>query len=365
MCLSAIFISCSTEDGSIQNPKIEPPEVNFNISVTSGIEPLLVEFENLSNGNNLKYLWDFGDGETSTEINPQHIYDSIGVFQVKLVATDVDEQTGASEKEIQVSSRISSDEAIRNIDLPLVLFSKMLYSNIKPRTIVKEGCRVERLKDPILDIWDSWSKCERVYDPSNGQMKAYTYAGAAQSNCYNNCLIPGFKEQTTVTYSMIREFSVAGDTIDGKIIEKDLAGSIISFNLRWLGRLVSGGPGGISSSKIEFYFIDTTEGQEKEYEKFDDSSITGQWKLVTVKGVPLPLPIPGWQKNEVEDNLFVTNLALTTGHSYHIRIDLTLETRSDVFALLQHSWTDFKNRGIFNKEEGFIRWSDIVIDVGT
>lgn len=32
------------------------------------------------------YLWDFGDGNTSTEANPIHEYDSIGIFQVNLTA---------------------------------------------------------------------------------------------------------------------------------------------------------------------------------------------------------------------------------------------------------------------------------------
>ncbi len=37
----------------------------------------------------ISYLWDFGDGHTSTDINPYHIYDSAGVFNVSLTAYDM------------------------------------------------------------------------------------------------------------------------------------------------------------------------------------------------------------------------------------------------------------------------------------
>lgn len=52
-----------------------------------------VTFKNASQ-NYLSLLWDFGDGKTSTEANPVHIYDAIGTYNVKLTATG---SGGASE----------------------------------------------------------------------------------------------------------------------------------------------------------------------------------------------------------------------------------------------------------------------------
>ena len=43
---------------------------------------------NLATGNNLQYLWDFGDGNTSTLAYPSHIYSSIGVYNLCLTVTD-------------------------------------------------------------------------------------------------------------------------------------------------------------------------------------------------------------------------------------------------------------------------------------
>jgi PKD repeat protein len=50
-----------------------------------GCNPLTVIFINQSY-NAVGYYWDFGDGSTSTNVNPIHIYDSIGMFTVRLIA---------------------------------------------------------------------------------------------------------------------------------------------------------------------------------------------------------------------------------------------------------------------------------------
>nr|NQU93168.1 DUF2271 domain-containing protein [Bacteroidota bacterium] len=46
----------------------------------------VVDFTNISTGAS-SYLWDFGDGETSTEENPTHVYGADGTYEVTLTAT--------------------------------------------------------------------------------------------------------------------------------------------------------------------------------------------------------------------------------------------------------------------------------------
>lgn len=60
------------------------PVANFIGYPLSGYEGLDVSFTNLSAGywNNL--LWDFGDGYSSTDANPTHIYDLSGIYTVTL-----------------------------------------------------------------------------------------------------------------------------------------------------------------------------------------------------------------------------------------------------------------------------------------
>lgn len=45
-----------------------------------------VQFRNLSSGKAVSYLWDFGDGQQSTEQNPLHVYATAGNYSVKLTA---------------------------------------------------------------------------------------------------------------------------------------------------------------------------------------------------------------------------------------------------------------------------------------
>ncbi|MDD3875729.1 MAG: C25 family cysteine peptidase [Bacteroidales bacterium] len=47
--------------------------------------PAVVSFTNQSQ-NGLSYTWNFGDGQESTDLNPVHIYDSLGIYTVTLVA---------------------------------------------------------------------------------------------------------------------------------------------------------------------------------------------------------------------------------------------------------------------------------------
>ena len=55
---------------------------------TGGPPPLLVNFTDQSAGNPTSWLWDFGDGNTSTEQNPTHTYGAAGVFDVSLTVTN-------------------------------------------------------------------------------------------------------------------------------------------------------------------------------------------------------------------------------------------------------------------------------------
>lgn len=63
------------------------PNARFNGVPTSGDSPLLVTFTNLSTGDPTSYVWDFGDGTSSTSENPTHTYTAPGTYDVTLTAT--------------------------------------------------------------------------------------------------------------------------------------------------------------------------------------------------------------------------------------------------------------------------------------
>ena len=73
-----IFTSCKKED------KKPLPEASF--SFTSSGDGKTIQFTNEST-NALTYLWEFGDTQTSTEVNPTHTFPDYATFTVKLTAT--------------------------------------------------------------------------------------------------------------------------------------------------------------------------------------------------------------------------------------------------------------------------------------
>lgn len=70
----------------------EPPVADFSASPISGCFPLRVNFTDLSSagiGNtNVSWLWDFGNGTTSTLQNPQTTYNSAGLYTITLKVTN-------------------------------------------------------------------------------------------------------------------------------------------------------------------------------------------------------------------------------------------------------------------------------------
>jgi PKD repeat protein len=64
------------------------PVANFKVDQRIGKAPFIVKFRDLSTGNPTKWDWDFGDGTTSTEQNPQHVYQNEGAYDVRLTVSN-------------------------------------------------------------------------------------------------------------------------------------------------------------------------------------------------------------------------------------------------------------------------------------
>lgn len=63
------------------------PVADFVGSPTSGCVPLSVQFTDSSTGDITSWDWDFGDGGTSTQQNPLHVYQNAGTYSVTLTVT--------------------------------------------------------------------------------------------------------------------------------------------------------------------------------------------------------------------------------------------------------------------------------------
>ena len=58
------------------------------LSVNTGCGSLVVEFQDLSTGAPNTWLWDFGNGNSSSLQNPSVIYANSGIYDVKLITSN-------------------------------------------------------------------------------------------------------------------------------------------------------------------------------------------------------------------------------------------------------------------------------------
>jgi PKD repeat protein len=94
--LSSVILlqSCKKDDDDDDNQQNPVASFQYAISATNFLE---VVFTNFSQ-NATSYMWDFGDGNTSTEKDPTHVYAAADDYTVKLTATN-DAGTSANYQE--------------------------------------------------------------------------------------------------------------------------------------------------------------------------------------------------------------------------------------------------------------------------
>lgn len=86
--------TCNKEDTIVKHVVVmDPPIVDFEYSPLKPVENTPVQFVNTSIGAT-KYLWDFGDGDTSSQVNPSHQYLRTGTYHVCLMGVN---EAGCSE----------------------------------------------------------------------------------------------------------------------------------------------------------------------------------------------------------------------------------------------------------------------------
>jgi PKD repeat protein len=97
----------------------------FDLSETTGLAPLEIDFTDQSSGATTFWNWDFGDEATDTVQNPSHTYDTVGIFTVTLITgnscsrdtlvmVDVVEVTAVSAVGDVMSVRYSLEQNVPN-----------------------------------------------------------------------------------------------------------------------------------------------------------------------------------------------------------------------------------------------------------
>ena len=81
--------NCSSDVTKIVDYYPAPPILIVQINTFTGCAPASIFFNNLSTPIDSTYdvFWEFGDGNTSTEISPTHLYEEVGKYDVSLKVT--------------------------------------------------------------------------------------------------------------------------------------------------------------------------------------------------------------------------------------------------------------------------------------
>ena len=87
--LSANALAASTIHYTNAKALLKAPVAAFSASPTSGSGPLKVVFNDKSTGNPTSWKWSFGEGRSSTNKNPTHIYTKAGKYTVTLMVKNV------------------------------------------------------------------------------------------------------------------------------------------------------------------------------------------------------------------------------------------------------------------------------------
>ena len=117
----------------------------FYASNRLGAAPLNVRFRDYGSGNyRSSWLWNFGDGNTSPEQSPTHVYSSLGNYTVKLTVTDANGNSVTETKENYIRAVIF-EKSIDNVDYPKTHIGSKVIIYRKEPEISKEELKYSRL----------------------------------------------------------------------------------------------------------------------------------------------------------------------------------------------------------------------------
>ncbi|MFP3362107.1 S8 family serine peptidase [Pseudoalteromonas sp. SIMBA_148] len=80
----------------------QPPRASFDVE-TQGLTVNFIDSSTDSNNDITQWSWDFGDGATSSDQNPMHVYAASGNYDVELTVTDSEGNTSTSTQTVVVS----------------------------------------------------------------------------------------------------------------------------------------------------------------------------------------------------------------------------------------------------------------------
>ncbi len=102
-----------------------PPSADFSADRVEGELPLAVKFEDTSSGHVRLWRWNFGDGFTSTDRNPVHVYQESGTYSVQLEVVGPGGSSRTERKSL-ITVRDPSN-TMRVVDMPVLSGQKEVW----------------------------------------------------------------------------------------------------------------------------------------------------------------------------------------------------------------------------------------------
>ena len=126
---------------AFSNPISIAPSVDFSFTNDNSCSGTLIAFTSAVSGNGpFQYSWDFGDGKTSSSINPTHTFEALGCgtqsFIIKMTVTDVNGEVSVVSKTILVKQK--PNLRFTNLDNSGAAFEKC-GDNLNPKYTINVG----------------------------------------------------------------------------------------------------------------------------------------------------------------------------------------------------------------------------------
>ena len=244
----------------------------FAIPIT-GAAPLKVDFYNTSDGNVTEFLWDFGDGFTSTQKNPKHIFINPGLYNISITAKNQD----CIEK-VNKEKYINVEWSSPNVD-----FSASPIEGIAPLLVEFKDLSSNDVKNWL------WKFGDETSSESSSQNPIYTYRKPGSYSVTLSVSNPEkFNTLIKQDYILVKSPPPIAD-FDYTIIR---SGELVIVNLT-----------NKSSGEINEYFLDYGDGRT-----FVDNELTYKSIVYEKSGtysLSLNVTGPGGQDTKVRKEILI------------------------------------------------------------
>ncbi len=180
-----------------------PPVIRASVSPTFGATPLVVTASSSKSydpdGQPLAYLWDFGDGNTSTEAEALHVYSETGNYQVTVTVTEATAPFASSRESFTVRSGQTPPVARINEPLTGTKFQIGMPVNFS-------GSATTEFPDRLTLSWNILqihNEHRHLVSEEDGEQGSFIPKEHADNTAYELCLLAsigeGLSDQKCVT----------------------------------------------------------------------------------------------------------------------------------------------------------------------